>query len=294
MAVLALVGITGMYLSQVRRNGVLGLVGYLVLGVGYLLIACMTYVATFVLPQLVAHRSRLRRDVITAIKGGTPDGDIGPLALVLQVQGYLLPGRRTHPRRRALPGSGPRPVGHRAPRRRWRHHDPALGAARRLLPAAGLPQRRRHDRSRLLPVGDARRAPRRAPPRPSTARPSRPSVRNEPAPPQSSGQSHPAARRSTGRAGALAALATRDDPGHRRLTPPRRAVRRSGDAPGGRPLRRVTAARRRPHRQRHACSRSWVPFSSRRRSAAADPVGTAGRDGCWWSPGWGWRSRRSG
>lgn len=28
MAVLALVGITGMYLSQTRRNGVLGLVGY--------------------------------------------------------------------------------------------------------------------------------------------------------------------------------------------------------------------------------------------------------------------------
>jgi hypothetical protein len=28
MAVLALVGITGMYLSQVRRNGVLGLVGF--------------------------------------------------------------------------------------------------------------------------------------------------------------------------------------------------------------------------------------------------------------------------
>ena len=30
MAALALAGITGMYLSQVRRNGVLGLIGYLV------------------------------------------------------------------------------------------------------------------------------------------------------------------------------------------------------------------------------------------------------------------------
>jgi hypothetical protein len=38
MAALALAGITGMYLSQVRRNGVLGLVGYLLLAVGYLLI----------------------------------------------------------------------------------------------------------------------------------------------------------------------------------------------------------------------------------------------------------------
>lgn len=38
MAVLALVGITGMYLRQVRRTGVLGLVGYLVFGAGYLMI----------------------------------------------------------------------------------------------------------------------------------------------------------------------------------------------------------------------------------------------------------------
>ena len=34
MAALALAGISGMYLSQVRRNGVVGLVGYLVLSLG--------------------------------------------------------------------------------------------------------------------------------------------------------------------------------------------------------------------------------------------------------------------
>ena len=33
MSVLALIGISGMYLSQIRRNGVLGLVGYAVLAV---------------------------------------------------------------------------------------------------------------------------------------------------------------------------------------------------------------------------------------------------------------------
>jgi len=86
MAVLSLVGITGMYLSQVRRNGVLGLVGYLVLGAGYLLIACMTYMATFVMPQLVTTDPAFVDDVITQIKGGTPNGDIGLLALVLKVQ----------------------------------------------------------------------------------------------------------------------------------------------------------------------------------------------------------------
>jgi hypothetical protein len=86
MAVLALVGITGIYLSQVRRNGVLGFVGYLVLGAGYLLIASMAYMATFVLPQLVTTDPAFVDDVITQIKGGTPNGDIGPLALVLKVQ----------------------------------------------------------------------------------------------------------------------------------------------------------------------------------------------------------------
>ena len=34
MAALALVGITGMYLSQVRRNGLIGLLGYLVFAAG--------------------------------------------------------------------------------------------------------------------------------------------------------------------------------------------------------------------------------------------------------------------
>ena len=87
MAVLSLVGITGMYLSQVRRNGVLGLVGYLVLGSCYLLMAGMAYMATFVLPHFVTTDPAFVDDIITQIEGGTPDGDMGPLALVLEVQG---------------------------------------------------------------------------------------------------------------------------------------------------------------------------------------------------------------
>jgi hypothetical protein len=51
MAVLALVGITGMYLSQIRRNGVLGLIGYVLLAAGYLLIMCGVYTAAWVLPD---------------------------------------------------------------------------------------------------------------------------------------------------------------------------------------------------------------------------------------------------
>jgi TM2 domain-containing membrane protein YozV len=86
MAVLGLVGIAGMYLSQVRRNGVLGLVGFLVLGAFYLLTAGMAYMATFVIPEIVASDPAFVSDVITQIKGVTPERDIGLLTPVLQLQ----------------------------------------------------------------------------------------------------------------------------------------------------------------------------------------------------------------
>jgi len=95
MAALALAGITGMYLSQVRRNGVLGLVGYLVLSAGYLMIMGTAYVAAFVMPTVAASNPGYANDVIhVAITGGSPAGDIWALATVAHVQGiaYLAGG----------------------------------------------------------------------------------------------------------------------------------------------------------------------------------------------------------
>jgi len=95
MAALALAGITGMYLSQVRRNGVLGLVGYLVLSAGYLMIMGTAYVAAFVMPTVAASNPGYANDVIhVAITGGSPAGDIGAMAIVAHVQGiaYLAGG----------------------------------------------------------------------------------------------------------------------------------------------------------------------------------------------------------
>ena len=88
MAVLALVGITGMYLSQVRRNGVLGLIGYLVLATGYLLITCMTYLAAFVLPHLATTNSAYVDDVIDVVVGRATTGDVGIFATAVQVQNF--------------------------------------------------------------------------------------------------------------------------------------------------------------------------------------------------------------
>ncbi len=86
MAVLALAGITGMYLSQVRRNGVLGLVGYLILAAGYLLIMSSTFGLAYVLPSLAETDPSYVTDVLATFTGGTATGDIGVLGTLFLVQ----------------------------------------------------------------------------------------------------------------------------------------------------------------------------------------------------------------
>lgn len=87
MAVLALAGITGMYLSQIRRNGVLGLIGYLALSAGYLLIMASSFVAAFVLPTIAAVNPAYVDGVLDVITGRATAADIGALVVVNQVQG---------------------------------------------------------------------------------------------------------------------------------------------------------------------------------------------------------------
>lgn len=94
MAVLALAGITGMYLRQPRRAGLLGLVGYLVFAVGYLALFAVEVVSVTVLPSLVDSEPAFVDDVVAAAVGGTPSGDIGALRTLFDVAGagYLLGG----------------------------------------------------------------------------------------------------------------------------------------------------------------------------------------------------------
>lgn len=92
MAALALVGITGMYLSQVRRNGLLGLIGYLVFAAGYLALMIPPYIAAFVLPAIADTNPEYVNDVLAAAAGRSFTGDIGPLATVFQVQGFAYLG----------------------------------------------------------------------------------------------------------------------------------------------------------------------------------------------------------
>jgi hypothetical protein len=94
MAALALVGIAGMYLSQVRKMGVLGLVGYALLSVGYLLIMGTVFAAAFVLPSIAESNPAYVNDATAVATGGHAVGDIGLLQQVIAVQGvtYLLGG----------------------------------------------------------------------------------------------------------------------------------------------------------------------------------------------------------
>ena len=94
MAALALVGITGMYLRQFRQVGVVGLAGYLLLGVGYLLMFATEIISAYVLPGLVHLAPGYVNDLVVAAAGGSPSGDIGAMKTVLAVTGigYMLGG----------------------------------------------------------------------------------------------------------------------------------------------------------------------------------------------------------
>lgn len=94
MAALAIVGIAGMYLSQVRRMRVLGLVGAILFSLGYLIMFGIEVVAAAVLPLLTDTAPALVNDVVVAAFGGTAVGDIGGIATLLNLSGigFMLGG----------------------------------------------------------------------------------------------------------------------------------------------------------------------------------------------------------
>ena len=87
MAVLSLIGITGIYLRQVRQTGVLGLIGYVVMGLGYLAILSNQVVAVFVLPILAPNEPEYVTDVLGVAASRPPVGDIGALQSFIQLGG---------------------------------------------------------------------------------------------------------------------------------------------------------------------------------------------------------------
>src|SRR5829696_8019389 len=84
MTVFSLIGITGIYLRQVRQIGVLGLIGYVVLGVGYLALFGVQVVGVFVLPSLAASQPGYVNDVLAVATSGTPIGDVGAVQILVR------------------------------------------------------------------------------------------------------------------------------------------------------------------------------------------------------------------
>jgi hypothetical protein len=89
MGALALAGITGIYLYQVRKMGVLGLIGFLLFAANYLVIVSTSFVAAVVLPAIADTSPTYVANVLVAASGHHPPGDTGSLYTVLLLGGLL-------------------------------------------------------------------------------------------------------------------------------------------------------------------------------------------------------------
>ncbi len=87
MAALALAGITGVYLFQVTRIGVLGLIGYVVFAAGYLSMLGTQYVAALVLPSIADTSTGWVNDVISIANNRPTTGDIGSMQVAIMFTG---------------------------------------------------------------------------------------------------------------------------------------------------------------------------------------------------------------
>ena len=87
MSVLALAGITGMYLRQAKKTGVLGLIGYLLFGAGYLAMLSVEVAGAVVLPSIAHSSPGFVTDVLTVAGGGHAAGDIGLMQPLISAMG---------------------------------------------------------------------------------------------------------------------------------------------------------------------------------------------------------------
>ena len=294
MAALALAGITGMYLRQVRQMGVLGLVGYLLFSAGYLVILAIAFLSAYVLPSLADTAPGYVQDLLVAAEGGSPVGDIGLMqgAFAASGVGYMVGG--------LIFGVALFRAGVLA---RWAAALLAVatigtgcarGAARVVQPADGGPRRHRADRPRHLPVAHPAHptAPRRRPPPPPpTSSPARsddhPARRHHdpgaPGPEPVSGLAGP------GRA--AGPVRHPADGGHPAADPARRWT---GADAGRRPVHRLPGRAGGPHRRRRRVrARRDVPVRAPASAAGTGP-GTAAPAGSWPWPGSRWPGRRCG
>jgi hypothetical protein len=91
MTVLALIGITGMFLRHHRRFGILGLAGYSLLTAGFLALFAIECIVGYVLPTVAHFNPGYVQDVLDAAVGGSPSGDIGHMQELFLASGIGYP-----------------------------------------------------------------------------------------------------------------------------------------------------------------------------------------------------------
>ena len=85
MSILGLVGLTGIYLRQVKETGLLGLIGYLMFAFEYVLVAAWTFAEALILPPLAAEAPQFVDSFLGIFNGSGTEiglGTLGAMGLV--------------------------------------------------------------------------------------------------------------------------------------------------------------------------------------------------------------------
>lgn len=92
--VLGLVGITGAYAKQVEKAGLLGLIGYVLLALFFIVQMPLAFIEAVVLPPLATLAPSYVSGVLGAISGAPSEVSLGALPLIMSALGglYLLGG----------------------------------------------------------------------------------------------------------------------------------------------------------------------------------------------------------
>jgi hypothetical protein len=87
MAVLALVGITGLFARCHRRFGVLGLIGYILVSIGYLAMFAVQVIVGYILPVVARSSPAYVQDFIDAAMGRSSAADLGHMSNLFMIMG---------------------------------------------------------------------------------------------------------------------------------------------------------------------------------------------------------------
>lgn len=89
MALFGLIGVTGIYLRQLEKTGVLGLFGFVAMGLFFLLTMAFTFAETLVLPAVVAEAPVFVESFLGIVDGGGTRANLGALQAMGPVVGVL-------------------------------------------------------------------------------------------------------------------------------------------------------------------------------------------------------------